>query len=85
MVDGALRVSARLVQPADHAVLSAATCNLRLTAEVRELLAASSPVPATPALPAQVLNLKTKADATMLRGFFGRRKGRPAQMKRRYA
>lgn len=63
MVDGALRVSARLVQPADHAVLSAATCNLRLTKEVRELLAASSPAPAAPALPPKLLSLRTKADA----------------------
>lgn len=66
MVDGALRVSARLVQPADHAVLSVATCNLRLTKEVRELLAASSPAPTAPALPPQILSLKTKADAKLV-------------------
>ena len=63
MVDGALRVSARLVQPADHAVLAAASCNLRITKEVRELMAASSPAPAAPALPPELLSLKTKADA----------------------
>jgi len=63
LVDGGLRVSARLVQPADHAVLATASCRLRVTEEIRELLTASSPAPAPPAPPAALLNLKTKADA----------------------
>jgi TolB-like protein len=63
LVDGGLRVSARLVQPADHAVLATASCRLRVTEEIRELLAASSPAPAPPAPPVALLNLKAKADA----------------------
>jgi TolB-like protein len=63
LVDGGLRVSARLVQPADHAVLATASCRLRVTEEIRELLTASSPAPAPPAPPAALLNLKAKADA----------------------
>jgi TolB-like protein len=63
MVDGGLRISARLVRPADHAVLAAASCRLRITEEVRELLAASSSEPKTPAMPATLLDLKARADA----------------------
>jgi len=63
MADGGLRISARLIQPADHAVLATASCRLRVTDEIRELLAAAAPAPAAPALPAVLLNLKTKADA----------------------
>lgn len=63
LVDGGLRISARLVQPADHAVLATASCRLRVTEEIRALLTASSPAPAVPALPAVLLDLKTKADA----------------------
>jgi len=63
MADGGLRISARLVQPADHAVLATASCRLRVTQEIRDLLAAAAPTPAAPALPAALLNLKTKADA----------------------
>jgi TolB-like protein len=63
MVDGGLRVSVRLVRPADHAVLAAASCRLRLTSETLALLSASTPVPKAPALPAPLMNLKTKADA----------------------
>ena len=63
LVDGGLRVSARLVRPADHAVLAAASCRLRITEEIRALLAASSLAPKVPALHATLMNLKTKADA----------------------
>ncbi|MBU4524067.1 MAG: peptidoglycan-binding protein [Desulfomicrobium sp.] len=66
MVDGGLRISARLVRPADHAVLAAASCRLRLTEEVRELLAASSGTAKVPAFPATLMNLKTKADAKLV-------------------
>jgi TolB-like protein len=63
LVDGGLCISARLVQPADHAVLATASCRLRVTEEIRGLLTASSPAPAAPALPPVLLDLKTKADA----------------------
>lgn len=63
MADGGLLVSARLVQPADHAVLAAASCRLRITAQVRELLAASSAAPKAPSHTLTLMNLKTKADA----------------------
>jgi TolB-like protein len=63
LVDGGLRISARLVQPADHAVIATASCRLRVTEEIRKLLTTSSLTPAPPALPAVLLNLKTKADA----------------------
>ena len=63
MADGGLLVSARLVQPADHAVLAVATCRLRITGEVRELLAASSSGAKAPARHATLMNLKAKADA----------------------
>lgn len=66
MVDGGLRISARLVRPADHAVLAAASCRLRVTEEVRELLAASSAAPKVPVFPATLMNLKTKADAKLV-------------------
>lgn len=63
LVDGGLRISARLVQPTNHAVLATASCRLRVSEEIRELLTASSLAPAAPALPAVLLDLKTKADA----------------------
>jgi TolB-like protein len=63
LVDGGLRVSARLVRPSDHAVLAAASCRLRLTSETLALLSASSPAPKAPVLPSTLMNLKTKADA----------------------
>jgi TolB-like protein len=63
LIDGGLRISARIVQPADHAVLATASCRLRVTDEVRALLAVASAAPDTPALPAALLNLKTKTDA----------------------
>lgn len=63
MVDGGLRVSARIVRPADHAVISVADCRLRVTTQTRELLAAASPTPKAPPLPAALMNLKSKADA----------------------
>lgn len=66
MVDGGLRISARLVRPADHAVLAAASCRLRVTEEVRELLAASSAAPKVPVFPATLMNLKTKANAKLV-------------------
>lgn len=66
MVDGGLLVSARLVRPADHAVLAAASCRLRITEEIRELLAASSAAPKAPVFPATLMNLKTKADAKLV-------------------
>lgn len=63
VADGGLRVFARLVRPADHAVLATASCRLRLTKEIHDLLASPSPTPKTPALPVALLNLKTRADA----------------------
>ncbi|MDP3430911.1 MAG: FlgO family outer membrane protein [Desulfomicrobium sp.] len=65
MVDGGLRISARLVRPADHAVLAAASCRLRITEEVRGLLA-SSAAAKIPVFPATLMNLKTKADAKLV-------------------
>ena len=63
MADGGLRISARLVQPTDHAVLATASCRLRLSEEIRSLLATVEPTPAALTLPAVLLDLKVKADA----------------------
>jgi len=63
MIDGGLRVSIRLVRPADHAVLSAASCRLRLTSETLALLATSSPTAKPSAPPMALMNLKAPNDA----------------------
>jgi TolB-like protein len=63
LADGGVRVWARIVQTSDHAVLAAASCRLRLTAEVQGLLAGStSPAKATQQH-TTLLNPKIKADA----------------------
>lgn len=63
LADGGVRVSARIVQVADHAVLASASCRLRLSEEVR-LLMASAPSGAKAKAPsAALLDLKNKADA----------------------
>ena len=63
LADGGLRVSARIVNVSDHAVLAATSCRLRLTDEVRALMGASSgPSHATPP-PQSLLDLKKRADA----------------------
>lgn len=63
LADGGVRVSARLVQVDDHAVLAAASCRLRLTDEVRSLLDAV-PASTKAARPHQpLLDLRKSADA----------------------
>lgn len=62
LVDGGLRISARIVQPGTRAVLSAASCRLRLTDETLALLAATA-APKPPAAPAVLLDLGTKDGA----------------------
>ena len=63
LADGGVRVSARIVQVGDHAVLAAASCRLRLTDEVRVLMAMAPPAAKAKAASAPLLNLKHKADA----------------------
>lgn len=63
MVDGGLRVSARLVQTSTHAVLATASCRLRLTGETLALLEPSSATAKPPAPPMALMNLKNPGDA----------------------
>ena len=59
--DGGVLISARIVRVMDHAVLSAATCRLRLSEEVASLMAPAPPK--AKAAPAPLLDLKKTADA----------------------
>lgn len=63
LADGGVRVSARIVQVGDHAVLASASCRLRLSEEVRALMASTASSAKAKAPSAPLLDLKNKADA----------------------
>ncbi|GAB6110944.1 FlgO family outer membrane protein [Desulfomicrobium salsuginis] len=63
LADGGVRVSARIVQTADHVVLASASCRLRLTEEVHILMGAAPSAVKTKTAPAPLLDLKHKSDA----------------------
>jgi TolB-like protein len=63
LADGGVRVWARIVLTSDHSVLAAASCRLRLTAEVHGLMASTNPRAKTPQDQAALLNPKKKPDA----------------------
>lgn len=62
LADGGVRVSARIVHVGDHTVLAAASCRLRLTEEVRLLMAMAPSAAKAKAPSAPLLDLKHRAD-----------------------
>ena len=63
LAEGGVRISARIVQTADHAVLASASCRLRLSRETQALLSPTAATAKTPQQQARLLDLKKKPDA----------------------